>query len=78
MGILALPSATMALSLFLLSTCAAAKANEAAMAHDRPGESKEQAAGGAKAVPLSANSSIRDILNHPAFSGFGRLISAVG
>ena len=74
MGILASPSATRALSLLLLSTCAAAKANEAAMAHDRPGESKEQAAGGADAVPLSANSSIRDLLNHSAFSGFGRLL----
>jgi len=74
MGILALPSATMALSLFLLSACAAAKATEAALAHDRPGASKEQATGGTKAVPLSANSSIRDILNHPAFSGFGRRI----
>ena len=74
MGILASPSATMALSLFLLSTCSAAKATEAALAHDRPGESKEQATGGAKAVPLSANSRIRDILNHPAFSGFGRRI----
>ena len=74
MGILASPSATRALSLLLLSTCAAAKANEAAMAHDRSGESKVQVAGGADAVPLSANSSIRDLLNHPAFSGFGRLI----
>ena len=74
MGILALPSATRALSLLLLSTCAAAKATEAALAHDRPGASKEQATGGAKAAPLSANSSIRDLLNHPAFSGFGRRI----
>jgi acetyl esterase/lipase len=74
MGILALPSTTMALSLFLLSTCSAVKATEAALAHDRPSESKEQATGGARAVPLSANSSIRDILNHPAFSGFGRRI----
>lgn len=74
MGILALPSVTMALSLFLVSTCSAAKATEAALAHDRPGESKEQTTGGAKAAPLSANSSIRDILNHPAFSGFGRRI----
>lgn len=73
MGILALPSATMALSLFLLSACAA-KATEAALAHDRPGASKEQATGGAKAAPLSANSSIRDLLNHPAFSGFARRI----
>jgi acetyl esterase/lipase len=71
MGILALPSATMALSLFLLSACSAAKATETALAHDRPGESKEQATGGA---PLSANSSIRDILNHPAFLDFGRRI----
>jgi acetyl esterase/lipase len=74
MGILTLPSATMALSLFLLSTCSAANATEAALAHDRPGASKEQATGGAKAAPLSTNSSIRDILNHPAFSGFGRRI----
>jgi acetyl esterase/lipase len=74
MGILALPSATMALSLFLLSICSAAKATEAALAHDRPGESREQAAGGAKTAPLSTNSSIRDILNHPAFSGFSRRI----
>ena len=70
MGILALPSATMALSLFLLSTCSAAKATEATLAHDRPGESREQATDGA--VLLSANSSIRDILNHQAFSGFSR------
>ncbi|MFC5482706.1 hypothetical protein [Microvirga aerilata] len=74
MGILALPSATMALSLFLLSTCSEAKATEAALAHDRRDGSKEQPTGGAKAVLLSANSSIRDILNHPAFSGFGRRI----
>jgi acetyl esterase/lipase len=74
MGILALPSATMALSLFLLSACSAVKATEAGLAHDRPGASKEQATGGTKAVPLSANSRIRDILNHPAFSGFGRQI----
>jgi acetyl esterase/lipase len=74
MGILALPSATMALSLFLLSACAAAKATEATLAHDRPGASKEQATDRAKAAPLSANSSIRDLLNHPAFSGFGRRI----
>ena len=72
MGILALPSATMALSLFLLSTCSTAKATEAALAHDRAGESREQATDGA--VLLSANSSIRDILNHPAFAGFGRRI----
>lgn len=74
MGIFALPSATMALSLFLLSTCSAAKATEAALAHDRPGESKVQATGGATALPLSTNSTIRDILNHPAFSGFARRI----
>jgi acetyl esterase/lipase len=72
MGILALPSATMALSLLLLSACAAAKATEAALAHDRPGASKEQAMGEAKAAPLSTNSSIWDLLNHPAFLGFGR------
>jgi acetyl esterase/lipase len=74
MGILALPSATMALSLFLMSACAAAKATEAALAHDRPGATKEQATGGAKTAPLSANSRIPDILNHPSFSGFGRRI----
>jgi acetyl esterase/lipase len=74
MGILTLPPATVALSLFLVSTCATVKAAEAALAHDRPGESKEQAAGRAKAAPLSTNSTIRDILHHPAFSGFGRRI----
>jgi len=72
MGILALSFPTMALSLFLMSACAAANATEAALAHDRPGESKVQATGGAKTAPLSTNSSIRDILNHSAFSGFGR------
>jgi len=70
MGILGLQSATMALSLFLLSTCSTAKATEATLAHDRPGESREQATDGA--VFLSANSSIRDILNHQAFAGFSR------
>lgn len=71
MGIFALPSAYMALSLFLMSTCAAAKATEAAMAHDRPGEGVERQTGGNKDIRLSVDSSIR---NHPAFSGFGRLI----
>lgn len=74
MGIFALPSAYMALSVFLMSTCAAAKATEAAMAHDRPGEGVERQTGGNKDVRLSVDSSIQDILNHPAFSGFGRLI----
>lgn len=74
MGILALPSATMALSLFVLLACSEVEAAETALAHGRPGGSKEQATGGAKAGPLSTNSSIRDILNHPAFSGFGRRI----
>jgi acetyl esterase/lipase len=64
----------MAVSLFLVSICAAAKATETALAHDGPGESVERQMGSGKDVPLSVDDHIRDILNHPAFSGFGRLI----
>jgi acetyl esterase/lipase len=74
MGIFALPYACMALSLFLVSTCAAAKASEATLAHDRPGESVERQPNGRKGAPLSVGDRIRDVLAHPAFSGFGRLI----
>ena len=73
MGILALPSAYMALSLFLIAS-SAAKATEVILAHDRLGDGIERPTGGAMAARLSVDSSTGDVLNHPAFAGFSRRI----
>ncbi len=74
MNVSALPSACMALSLFLASSCATAKGSEASPAHDRTGEIVKVQASGNKEGRLSTRDSIGDILNHPAFAGFSRLI----
>jgi acetyl esterase/lipase len=64
----------MALSLFLAFSCATAKGNEASPAHDKTGEIVKVQASGNKEGRLSTRDSIGDILNHPAFAGFSRLI----
>jgi acetyl esterase/lipase len=73
MGVLTLHSACMALSLFVAPSCVEAKERDVVLSDGSSGIVPEKA-GATKFDHLSTQNSIGDVLEHPAFSGFGRLV----
>jgi len=74
MGVFALQSACVALSLFLVSSCVEAKENDIVLSDSNTDEIVKEQVSGNKDGHLNTDDSIRDILKHPAFAGFGHLI----
>lgn len=62
------------LALLLIAFCAGASESGIARPQGRMAEIVQQQSEPAKATHLTADSRIRDLLAHPAFSGFGRLL----
>jgi acetyl esterase/lipase len=73
-GVFALRSACVALALFSASAWLEAKANAAARSERKIDEPMTAQARGDRAGHLTRDSSIRDVLLHTAFAGFGRLL----
>jgi acetyl esterase/lipase len=73
-GVFAWQSACVALALFSAAPGLEAKANAAARCERKSDEAMKEQARGARDGHLSIDSSIRDLLRHPAFAGFGRLL----
>jgi hypothetical protein len=63
-----------ALALFSASSCLEAKANAAALSDRNPDKTMNAQARGNRDGHLSIDASIRDLLSHAAFAGFGHLI----
>jgi len=63
-----------ALALFLTASGLEAKANAAARSERKSDETMNAQATGHRDGHLTSDASIRDLLSHPAFAGFGRLI----
>jgi hypothetical protein len=63
-----------ALALFSASSCLEAKENSAAVSGRNTEETMNEQARGDRGGHLNIHASIRDILSHSAFAGFGRLI----
>jgi hypothetical protein len=74
MSVIALQSACLALSIVLGCAFAAATENENGQAGSEKREIAIERAGGNKTAHLTPDHTIRDVLNHPAFSGFARLL----
>jgi acetyl esterase/lipase len=74
MGVIALQSACLALSILWGCAFAAATENEDSQAGGDEREVAIERAGGNKTGHLTPDHNIRDILNHPAFAGFARLL----
>jgi acetyl esterase/lipase len=74
MGIITLPSACLAVSLVLACSIAAARENENAARKSGITVSATDTRRGTNDAHLTPEHRIRDILNHPAFAGFGRRI----
>jgi acetyl esterase/lipase len=73
-GVVALRSACMALALFSAASGLEAKANAAALSERNPDGTMKAQARGHRGGHLSIDASIRDLLSHDAFAGFGHLI----
>jgi len=73
-GVVALRSVCMALALFAASFWLEAAANAAALSERNLDETMIAQARGGRDGHLTIDSSIRDLLRHSAFAGFGRLI----
>ncbi len=73
-GVFALRSACVALALFSASTCLEGKENAAALSDRNTDETMNEQAIGNRDGHLSIDASIRDLLSHSAFAGFGHLI----
>ena len=67
-------SACVALALFSVSSGLEAKGNEAALSESNTDGTMNAQASGTRGLHLTIDASIREMLNHPAFAGFGRLI----
>ena len=67
-------SACVALALFSVSSGLEAKGNEAALSESNTDGTMNAQASGNRGGHLTSATSIREMLNHPAFAGFGRLI----
>jgi acetyl esterase/lipase len=74
MGVFVLQSAYVALSLFLASSYVEAKESDIALSDRNADKNVENQVSGNKDNRLKADDRIRDILNHPAFTGFAHLI----
>ena len=73
-GVFAWRSACVALALFSASAWLAATENAAALSERNPDETMNAQASGNRGSHLTIGTSIRDMLSHSAFGGFGRLI----
>lgn len=73
-GVFAWRSVCVALALFSAASWLEAKASAAARSERTSDEPMNAQARGDRAGHLTVDSSIRDLLNHAAFAGFGRLI----
>ena len=73
-GVVALRSACVALALFSASSCLEATENAAALSDSNPDKTMNAQARGNRDRHLTIDASIRDLLSHAAFAGFGRLI----
>jgi hypothetical protein len=73
-GVFALRSACVALALFSASSCLEGKENAAALSDRNTDETMNEQASGNRDGHLSIDASIRDLLSHSAFAGFGHLI----
>jgi acetyl esterase/lipase len=73
-GVFALRSACVALALFSASSCLEATENAAALSDSNPETTMNAQARGNRDRHLTTDASIRDLLSHAAFAGFGRLI----
>jgi len=66
--------ACMAVALFSASLCLEATESDAAISDRKTGETMSEQAHGARDGHLTIDSSIRDLLSHAAFAGFGHMI----
>jgi acetyl esterase/lipase len=73
-GVFALRSACVAFALFSASSCLEGKENAAALSDRSTDETMNEQASGNRGGHLTIDASIRDMLSHSAFAGFGRLI----
>ena len=73
-GVFALRSACVALALFSASSYLEGKENAAALSDRNTDETMNEQASGNRDGHLSIDASIRDLLSHSAFAGFGHLI----
>ena len=73
-GVFALRSACVALALFSASSCLEGKENAAALSERNTDETMNEQARGNRDGHLGIDASIRDLLSHSAFAGFGHLI----